>query len=615
MNNTPQPLSTSPDPLQPQGASADTTNAQGASTGSPTIPLTASLDPPPLITQSHHTDNAAAASLHPLSLVFELAHRVRANLIPAIFASFSAATGGIIGLYVGLTIFGVAIAVAIVRFMTFRYRLTDEHLLVDQGLIFRTHRSVPIDRIQNIDSVQNLFHRLFQVAEVRIETASGNEPEAIMRVISLAEVEHLRSHLTRLSSSRTPGTPAASHQPKSATAFDDVHSGNATDVASHTADTPVAETILTIPVSQLIKAGMISNRGQVLATLVVGYFWQAYTRSARLDNLDGIADNHGMRSWIRDTIGLAGPTNTIFDWIGSLGNQLLTVCLIALAVVLVVMILRLFSAIWFVLKFYDYRLVRRGRDFQIQCGLFTKVSASVPGDRIQVICVHRTWLARWLGLAAIRIEASGGSGKEDEDASATVARQWFVPVIPDDDLPRVLLALQPLLNTDQQSLNWRPLAPRAYARMIRLPLVVFASVFMAGLCVGAWIDWSYATLPLTVSIIGSAVTVLLARKRAKSRKFASTAHGFIYRSGTLTHKTSYGFWDRTQTIDLKQNPFDRRWGMASLLIDTAAAGTADHPLIIEYLTADTAREEFEHACNHFLSFNFLSDPQSDKKIK
>ena len=233
---------------------------------------------------------------------------------------------------------------------------------------------------------------------------------------------------------------------------------------------------------------------------------------------------------------------------------------------LVVLILRAFSAIWFVMKFYDYRLVRRGRDFQIQCGLFTKVSASVPGDRIQVICVHRTWLARWLGLAALRIEASGGSGKEDEDASATVARQWFVPVMAVDELPRVLHALQPLLNSDQQSLNWRPLAPRAYARMIRLPLIVFAIVLLTGFSVGAWLDWSYATLPVAVSIIGSAATVLLARKRAKSRKFASTEHGFIYRSGTLTHKTSYGFWDRTQTIDLRQSPFDRRWGMAIVTI-------------------------------------------------
>ncbi len=194
---------------------------------------------------SSHEPAGMASALHPLSLVFELAHRVRTNLIPAIFASFSAATGGIVGLYIGLGIFGIAIVLAIIRFMTFRYRLTDDHLMVDQGLLFRTHRSVPIDRIQNIDSVQNLFHRFFKVAEVRIETASGNEPEAIMRVISLEEVERLRSQLSRLSSSRaglnsTGVSPAESGQ--------DTRNSQATTVETATTGIPVStsETVLKI---------------------------------------------------------------------------------------------------------------------------------------------------------------------------------------------------------------------------------------------------------------------------------------------------------------------------------------------------------------------------------
>ncbi len=547
-----------------------------------------------------------ASSLHPLSLVFELAHRIRANLLPAIFASFSAATGGIVGLYIGLGIFGVAIAIAIVRYMTFRYRLTSEHLLVDQGLVFRTHRSVPIDRIQNIDSVQNLFHRLFKVAEVRVETASGNEPEATMRVISVAEVERLRTRVRALTAARletaTDELPAsdaiASHA--------EVEAHSETEppepapprlVAGSVAD-ETTETVLTIPVRQLIQAGLISNRGQVLAGLVLGYFWQAYVRGPKLSGAED-ADGSAVRSWVRDavkeTVREASHATEQFDWLGTMGSYILTASLIALAVLLIIAVLRLFSVAWFVMKFYDYRLTRRGRDFHIQCGLFTKVSASLPADRIQVICVHRTWLARLLGLAAIRVEASGGSGKEEEDASATVARQWFVPVMRDEDVPRVLQTLQPGMAVDLQSLDWKPLAPRAYARMIRMPLVIFGILVFASIIVGTTLDWSYATLPCVVGIVGMLTTVLLAKKRAKSRKYARHDHGFIYRSGVLVHKTSYGFWDRTQSISLSESPFDRRWGMAAIFLDTAAAGTADHTLAIEYLASDVAREEFNHA--------------------
>ncbi len=522
-----------------------------------------------------------AAALHPLSLVFEFAHRIRTNLIPAIFASFSAATGGIVGLYIGLTIFGFAIVFAVIRFLTFRYRLTHDHLLINQGLVFRTHRSVPIDRIQNIDSVQNLFHRLFKVAEVRIETASGNEPEATMRVISLAEVERLRNRLSELSTNRASAASTQSDAPVVDTSAATVQE------LRHTVSEDI---VLKIPTRRLIQAGLISNRGQVLAGLVLGYFWQA---SARNSQWELIGESRSpLRVWLKWAINELGLAGGSLGWVG---YQLMTALVIVLAALVLLLVLRLFSAIWFVLKFYDYQLVRRGRDFQIQCGLLTKVSATIPSDRIQVVCVHRTWLARWLGLAAIRIEASGGSAKEEEDASATVARRWFVPVLAESELPQVLSALQPGLNADARTLNWQPLAHGAFQRMIRLPLLIFGLVFLVGCGIAWWLDWRSALAPFIVSGIGAILTVLMARKRAKSRKFARTETGFVYRSGTLVQKTSYGFWDRTQSVSLSQSPFDRRWGMATLLLDTAGVGTADHPLSIEYLATQTAQAEFENA--------------------
>ncbi len=253
----------------------------------------------------------------------------------------------------------------------------------------------------------------------------------------------------------------------------------------------------------MIKAGLVSNRGQVLAGLVAGYFIQASYRNDRLDKLLGADDRDSWRSWIRLAIKETGQAINGLDWFGGSGHQILTAVLIGLAVILLIFVLRLFSAAWFVLKFYDYQLVRRGARLSDPMRALHKVSASVPGDRIQVISVHRTLLARWFGLAAIRVEASGGSGKEDEDASTTVARQWFVPVMSAEELPRVLQTLQPQLTADTQSLNWRPLAPRAYQRMIRMPLLFFAVVWLVSVAIGSLLDWSYAFVPLVVSIVGA----------------------------------------------------------------------------------------------------------------
>ena len=52
------------------------------------------------------------------------------------------------------------------------------------------------------------------------------------------------------------------------------------------------------------------------------------------------------------------------------------------------------------------------------------------------------------------------------------------------------------------------------------------------------------------------------------------------------------FFNRIQTIRLDQSPFDRRWSMATLSIDTAAAGPAEHKIRIPYLSEDFAESEY-----------------------
>ena len=89
------------------------------------------------------------------------------------------------------------IAMSLVRYMTFRYWMREHELVIREGVLTRNERHVPYTRIQNIDTSQNPIHRLFRVAEVRIETAGGQEPEANIKVLSLDAVDELRGHVFR----------------------------------------------------------------------------------------------------------------------------------------------------------------------------------------------------------------------------------------------------------------------------------------------------------------------------------------------------------------------------------------------------------------------------------
>lgn len=176
---------------------------------------------------------------------------------------------------------------------------------------------------------------------------------------------------------------------------------------------------------------------------------------------------------------------------------------------------------WYVLKFSGYRLTSRGDELHVQCGLLTRVSATVPRRRIQVISVHRGWIARICGLASIRLETSGGGmGGEAEDASQTIGRRWFVPILRDSDLNRVLRSIDPELSWDLSAIDWVPLARNAGWRMIRA-IWITTALLLGIVGVIAWfLDWRWMAWGGSIATVFLVMGTMLAWRRARSRKFA-----------------------------------------------------------------------------------------------
>jgi putative membrane protein len=67
----------------------------------------------------------------------------------------------------------------------------------------------------------------------------------------------------------------------------------------------------------------------------------------------------------------------------------------------------------------------------------------------------------------------------------------------------------------------------------------------------------------------------------------------ILRSGIWYRKTTLTFFDKLQSIAITQSPFDRRWRMAGLALDTLGAGPADHKIEIDMLDAQDAQFQYE----------------------
>jgi putative membrane protein len=402
---------------------------------------------------------------------------------------------------------------------------------------------------------------MFSVAEVKIETASGTEPEAVLRVLSLRQIEELRAGIFADRNLANVRTVEASS--------DDTHGsvlpqadGDLIRDAIHS--TTNEKTLLKIPIGWLIRAGLASNRGLILG-LIGGLFFQF--------DVDEMFAQFGISELLESL-----PA----DW----GWAAMIVYGVGFTFIILVLF-KLLGVVWFILKFFGYTLIQRGEDLRISCGLLTKVSATVPLRRIQFISIHQNFLMRRFGMASIRIETAGGSSSKAENAAATVSRRWFVPVVPQDRVPEILNLLRADMKWDPAQLDWQPLAARAWARMARLAVFFPVLVLLIGVAVIR--PWGFVPGAVLLPL-----ALLYARKKSRSMRYARTKYGVVYRSGLLTHRTSVTFFERIQTLTVKQSPFDRRWKMACLTVDTAAAGPADHQISIPFLDEDFANAEYDH---------------------
>lgn len=86
-----------------------------------------------------------------------------------------------------------------------RYQVTEEHVRLNSGVLFRQHRQARIDRVQAVDLVQPFLARIFGLAELRFEVADAGHSAMKLSFLRLDEAQRLRATiLARAAGGRSP---------------------------------------------------------------------------------------------------------------------------------------------------------------------------------------------------------------------------------------------------------------------------------------------------------------------------------------------------------------------------------------------------------------------------
>jgi putative membrane protein len=132
--------------------------------------------------------------LHPLFLLTGLGGALRGMAGLYALIAWLAVTGRLGSALLAAGVLLVVVAVGLVLYwQRFEYRVGESEIRIDSGIFSRTHRSIPFDRVQDVDITQGPVARLLGLAKVRFETgASAGKEEGVLQAITLERAEALR---------------------------------------------------------------------------------------------------------------------------------------------------------------------------------------------------------------------------------------------------------------------------------------------------------------------------------------------------------------------------------------------------------------------------------------
>ncbi len=473
------------------------------------------------------TDESAAIDveqrLHPLTLLFEALRVARAFLIPALIVGFTAGDGVERFALWTLAVLAVpAIFRSVVKYATYRYRVTGDELLIQSGLLHKHRRIIPLDRVQNIDTSQSALQRLFGMAELRVETASGDSADATLTVLARDRAEAVRAELLRRRRAVEAGVEPGGEMP----------------------EPPPVRTVARLSLGQLALLGATSNRVGIIAAALFGLLQFA----------------------LQLGIDIPEPAVDPEEAVAAFSAVMWT--LIALAVITFFLVIGwVLSIVTVTLEYFGFTLERTEHEIQKHYGLLSRRQATVLLRRVQAVRVEESVVRRWLGLTAMRVESAGAELGARQQGRV----EAFLPLASLADVPR--LVREVFRDLDFGALRILPVHPRA---RLRAAIRYTVPLLLLTVALSAWrgADWLWLLGLVPLTLFG-------AHLHYRHLGYALAPGYVIARSGFWTRITWMVPLHKIQTLHVVESPFQRRHGLATLIVDTAVGGGQDGAQVID----------------------------------
>ena len=312
-----------------------------------------------------------------------------------------------------LAVLIIVLAWAYVSWRFHTFRITGDDVEVRSGILFRTHRRAPLDRVQGVNLTRPMVARLLGMAKLEV-VGAGTDGNVKLEYLSTTNAETVRGDILRLASGRRLGESAAAggRRRGSAAAVATVGAGIAGFIDGVDTDTDEPESVVQIPPGRVMISHLLSPSTVMLVAIIVAI---------------AVGSSFG-QPWV------------LFSAIPAFLG---------------------FGAYWArsITRSLRYSIAPTPSGVRITFGLFTTITETLPPGRIHAIEVQQSILWRPADWWSIRVNRLSWRAATD---TSTQAFSTVLPVGTPADVERVLRLLLPALPEE----DW----PEVFRHGIRGPI-------------------------------------------------------------------------------------------------------------------------------------------------
>lgn len=425
-----------------------------------------------------------------------------------------------------LFILGIAVIVLLVLlvvhtilyYLNFIFYISNGEFVLKKGYFRKKILTVPLDRIQSVNTKQNLIQQVLNVVTLEIDTAGSVAKELKIHALEKSFSVELQNQLRSGEFIKE--------------VIESENKGEITGVTE--------EVILKLTPSDLMRIGISQNHLRA-GLIIIAFGFQIFQQIQ--DMFKEKAEEYSN------------------EFIGFMSNSNWALITFLVAFFLIISIL--FSLFRTVLKYFGFKLTKKEGTFRIESGLLNKRNVIIPHGKVQELKWETGPLKKLFGIYHIAFkQAVSDQNRREQQVDAPGCLSTHLELLKND-----------LFGEDRLTDELKFYTNSYYFRRLWMIYGWIPVLLVSPLLYDEWIFWLAVFIWLPVSAFYCSLIL-------KKRYFSMNNEQIIVSRGAISHQWTQMELHKIQAVEFRQSVFQKKRGLSSLSIMNAS-GSVTIPFIDE----------------------------------